>query len=49
MKPEPHDFDAAPSDLLRISADNVGAHGRMPHMLTNSHSALITCIYWKSL
>ncbi|MEM7171047.1 MAG: hypothetical protein AAF530_12815, partial [Pseudomonadota bacterium] len=28
----PFDFDAAPSDFLRISADNVGAHGRMLHV-----------------
>jgi hypothetical protein len=27
----PFDFDAAPSDFLRISAVNVGAHGRMLH------------------
>ena len=33
----PHDFDAAPSDFLRISADNVGAHGRMLHVPQYAH------------
>jgi maleate cis-trans isomerase len=33
----PHDFDAAPSDFLRISADNVGAHGRMLHVPGYEH------------
>jgi len=33
----PHDFDAAPSDFLRISADNVGAHGRMLHVPEYEH------------
>ena len=33
----PHDFDAAPSDFLRISADNVGAHGRMLHVPEYTH------------
>ena len=33
----PHDFDAAPSDFLRISADNVGAHGRMLHVPDYAH------------
>ena len=33
----PHDFDAAPSDFLRISADNVGAHGRMLHVPGYAH------------
>ena len=33
----PHDFDAAPSDFLRISADNVGAHGRMLHVPEYQH------------
>jgi maleate cis-trans isomerase len=27
----PHDFDAAPTDFLRISPDTVGVHGRMLH------------------
>ena len=33
----PHDFDAAPSDFLRISEDNVGAHGRMLHVPDYAH------------
>jgi maleate cis-trans isomerase len=33
----PHDFDAAPSDFLRISPDNVGAHGRMLHVPDYAH------------
>jgi maleate cis-trans isomerase len=33
----PHDFDAAPSDFLRISADNVGVHGRMLHVPAYQH------------
>ena len=33
----PHDFDAAPSDFIRISADNVGAHGRMLHVPQYAH------------
>jgi maleate cis-trans isomerase len=33
----PHDFDAAPSDFLRISADNVGVHGRMLHVPEYAH------------
>ena len=28
----PHDFDAAPSDFLRISPESVGVHGRMLHL-----------------
>lgn len=28
----PHDFDAAPSDFLRIAPDTVGVHGRMLHL-----------------
>ena len=28
----PHDFDAAPSDFLRISPETVGVHGRMLHV-----------------
>jgi len=35
----PHDFDAAPSDILRISADNVGAHGRMLHLPQYEHES----------
>jgi len=33
----PHDFDAAPSDFLRISAENVGVHGRMLHVPKYGH------------
>lgn len=33
----PHDFDAAPSDFLRICPDNVGVHGRMLHVLDYQH------------
>ena len=33
----PHDFDAAPSDFLRIAPDNVGAHGRMLHLKGYEH------------
>ena len=33
----PYDFDAAPSDFLRISEDNVGAHGRMLHVPDYTH------------
>ena len=33
----PHDFDAAPSDLLRISPDTVGVHGRMLHVPGYAH------------
>ena len=28
----PHDFDAAPSDFLRMSPETVGVHGRMLHL-----------------
>ena len=33
----PHDFDAAPSDFLRIAPDTVGVHGRMLHVPEYSH------------
>lgn len=33
----PHDFDAAPSDFLRICPDTVGAHGRMLHLRGYEH------------
>ena len=33
----PHDFDAAPSDLLRIAPDSVGIHGRLLHVDHYSH------------
>jgi maleate cis-trans isomerase len=33
----PHDFDAAPSDFLRISPETVGVHGRMLHVPDYSH------------
>ncbi|MDH3694923.1 MAG: hypothetical protein OER96_10175 [Gammaproteobacteria bacterium] len=33
----PHDFDAAPSDFLRIAPDTVGAHGRMLHVPGYEH------------
>ncbi len=33
----PHDFDAAPSDFLRICPDNVGVHGRMLHVPDYRH------------
>ena len=33
----PHDFDAAPSDFLRIAPDTVGAHGRMLHLRGYEH------------
>ncbi len=33
----PHDFDAAPSDFLRICGDNVGVHGRMLHLPGYAH------------
>lgn len=33
----PHDFDAAPSDFLRICPETVGAHGRMLHAPTYAH------------
>ena len=33
----PHDFDAAPSDFLRIAPDTVGVHGRMLHVPDYGH------------
>ena len=33
----PHDFDAAPSDFLRISPETVGVHGRMLHVPQYAH------------
>ena len=33
----PHDFDAAPTDFLRIAPDSVGAHGRMLHVPRYAH------------
>lgn len=33
----PHDFDAAPSDFLRISPETVGVHGRMLHVPGYAH------------
>ncbi len=33
----PHDFDAAPSDFLRISPQTVGVHGRMLHVPEYNH------------
>lgn len=33
----PHDFDAAPSDFLRISPETVGVHGRMLHVPAYTH------------
>jgi len=33
----PHDFDAAPSDFLRIAPDTVGVHGRMLHVPGYEH------------
>ena len=33
----PYDFDAAPSDFLRISPDSVGVHGRMLHVPDYRH------------
>ena len=33
----PHDFDAAPSDLLRIAPRSVGVHGRLLHLDTYAH------------
>lgn len=33
----PHDFDAAPTDFLRICPETVGAHGRMLHAPTYAH------------
>ena len=33
----PHDFDAAPTDFLKIAPEGVGAHGRMLHVPQYSH------------
>ncbi|NND81823.1 MAG: hypothetical protein HKN50_05270 [Gammaproteobacteria bacterium] len=33
----PHDFDAAPSDFLRMSPPSVGVHGRMLHVPGYAH------------
>jgi len=33
----PHDFDAAPSDFLRLCPDYVGVHGRMLHVPEYEH------------
>jgi len=33
----PHDFDAAPSDFLRIAPETVGVHGRMLHVPEYQH------------
>ncbi len=33
----PHDFDAAPTDFLRICPETVGAHGRMLHAPAYAH------------
>jgi len=33
----PHDFDAAPSDFLRMSPSTVGVHGRMLHVPDYKH------------
>ncbi len=33
----PHDFDAAPSDFLRIAPSTVGVHGRMLHVPQYAH------------
>jgi maleate cis-trans isomerase len=33
----PHDFDAAPTDFLRIAPEGVGAHGRMLHVPDYAH------------
>ena len=33
----PHDFDAAPSDFLRIAPESIGAHGRMLHLQGYEH------------
>lgn len=34
----PHDFDAAPSDFLRLVPDTVGVHGRMLHVPEYGHA-----------
>ena len=33
----PHDFDAAPSDFLRMAPETVGVHGRMLHLRGYEH------------
>lgn len=33
----PHDFDAAPTDFLRIAPETVGVHGRMLHVPDYAH------------
>ena len=33
----PHDFDAAPSDFLRLAPETVGVHGRMLHVPDYKH------------
>ena len=33
----PHDFDAAPSDFLRIAPESIGVHGRMLHVPGYAH------------
>lgn len=33
----PHDFDAGPTDFLRIAPETVGAHGRMLHLPGYAH------------
>ena len=33
----PHDFDAAPTDLMRIAPETVGIHGRLLHLDTYGH------------
>ncbi len=33
----PHDFDAAPTDFLRIAPEGVGVHGRMLHVPDYAH------------
>ncbi len=33
----PHDFDAAPTDFLKIAPEGVGAHGRMLHVPVYAH------------
>ncbi|MGB0848023.1 MAG: hypothetical protein ACPGSM_14960, partial [Thiolinea sp.] len=33
----PHDYDAAPSDFLRMSPRSVGVHGRMLHVPDYRH------------
>lgn len=33
----PHDFDAAPTDFLRIAPETVGVHGRMLHLQGYQH------------